>query len=278
MILKINTSLGTVSIIESGNIKSSHAVIFIHGNSCSSATFQKQMDSHLLVDHHLIAIDIPGHGLSEHATNPEMAYKMQSIIDTLIEVIDKLGLNDFIICAHSFGGHVAIQSLPKLKNCRGLMIFCTPPIASLASLASAFLPNPAYNTLFQQHPSDQDIDILVNEFTSDIEVQQLLKHTIINTDPNFRKVLGVDVGIHFTSAAYIPETEILANTQIPIMIVHGETEKMVNHEYISQLNIPTLFNHKIFIINNSCHFPQMENAEAFDKNLLQFATHCFNPI
>lgn len=144
---KIITQFGNISVYFYNTQKSNKTILFLHGNSCNSNTFQKQFESKDLEDYQLVAIDLLGHGQSDFAIYPETAYTVSSIIETFIEVIEKLELNEYIICAHSFGGHVAIQALSQLKNCKGLMLFSTPPISNLASFAEAFLPNPAFSTL-----------------------------------------------------------------------------------------------------------------------------------
>lgn len=273
---KIITQFGNISVYFYNTQKSNKTILFLHGNSCNSQTFQKQMDSSELENYHLVAIDLLGHGKSDFATNPEIAYTVSSIIETVIEVIEKLELTEYIICAHSFGGHIAIQSLPKLVNCKGILFFSTPPISNLASFADAFLPNPAFETLMQPHPTTDEIAVLVNEFTSNANIQYLLSDSIIKTDTNFRKIIAQNIPVHFTSESYEAETQILENTSLPVCIIHGQNEKVVNHDYISKLNIPTLFDKKIHVIENTSHFPQIENVSDFNAKLLQFAKHCFS--
>jgi len=47
-------------------------VLLIHGNSLSAKSFSKQIDSPLGKKFHLIAVDLPGHGDSLPAIDPEI--------------------------------------------------------------------------------------------------------------------------------------------------------------------------------------------------------------
>lgn len=49
-------------------------IVFVHGNSLSAFTYQSQFDSQLVDQYHLVAFDLPGHGLSEPAKNPGTMY------------------------------------------------------------------------------------------------------------------------------------------------------------------------------------------------------------
>ena len=64
---------------ESGG--SGTAVLMIHGNSSSGAVFRNQMTGPLGERYHLIAPDLPGHGDSGDAIDPDRSYSMEGYAD-----------------------------------------------------------------------------------------------------------------------------------------------------------------------------------------------------
>ncbi|TAF73315.1 MAG: hypothetical protein EAZ53_13210 [Bacteroidetes bacterium] len=73
------------------------------------------------------------------------------------------------------------------------------------------------------------------------------------------------------------KSQTLAHLNIKSFSIYSvKNEKIVNNDYISKLNIPTLFDKKIHMIENTSHFPQLENVKDFNALLLQFANYCFS--
>ena len=57
----------------------------------------------LLIDHYVVALDLPGHGLSDHL--PEgMQYHLTEAVGFIYQVIQYLGWSDAVIIGHSLGG------------------------------------------------------------------------------------------------------------------------------------------------------------------------------
>ena len=54
-----DTSAGKIAYLDTKG--SGFPIILVHGNSCSSAVFRKQIDT-LKDKYRLIAVDLPGHG------------------------------------------------------------------------------------------------------------------------------------------------------------------------------------------------------------------------
>ncbi|RLA00888.1 MAG: alpha/beta hydrolase, partial [Gammaproteobacteria bacterium] len=65
----IETKVGKIAITESGSGET--CLLFIHGNSSSKSVFSKQLSSDLAKKYRLIALDLPGHGDSDNALNPQ---------------------------------------------------------------------------------------------------------------------------------------------------------------------------------------------------------------
>ncbi|MBC6416946.1 MAG: alpha/beta fold hydrolase, partial [Rhodospirillales bacterium] len=71
----IETRHGPVALHEAGP-DTGQPVLLIHGNSSCSQVFVHQLESDLAKDYRLLAFDLPGHGASPPAADPERSCSM----------------------------------------------------------------------------------------------------------------------------------------------------------------------------------------------------------
>lgn len=130
-ISKINVSRGTFNVRDRGN-KDGLPVVMIHGWPESSYCWEgvtEFLDPNIRV----IAPDLRGLGDSER-TMDVTAYKKEELAKDVIEVIDALGIDEFFLVGHDWGGIVAqelaflvpdrvkkfvILNIPILTNVKG---------------------------------------------------------------------------------------------------------------------------------------------------------------
>src|SRR5690348_3953343 len=67
-------------------------ILLVHGNSSSSRIWQKQLQGPLGTKYRLIAIDLPGHGASSPAPDPEQGYSGPGYAAVIAGVARELGL------------------------------------------------------------------------------------------------------------------------------------------------------------------------------------------
>src|SRR5579862_1838569 len=90
------------------------AIVFIHGNSCIAENWDLQLnDSTLQKATRLIAIDLPGHGGSGKAEQ----YTLSFMKDFVVDLVAELKLENYIICALSYGSALAAEAAPELESC-----------------------------------------------------------------------------------------------------------------------------------------------------------------
>lgn len=81
-------------------------ILFIHG--LANAALVWQWNIQFLKEHfHCIAIDLPGNG---HSGRGNFPYSINFYCQIIDEFMDALNLNSVVLCGHSMGGQVAIQS------------------------------------------------------------------------------------------------------------------------------------------------------------------------
>lgn len=75
-------------------------ILAIHGWLDNAASFDKLAP--YFPDHYFVAIDLPGHGLSQHKTEDARYYFIDSVFD-VAHIIKKLNWEKFILLGHSLG-------------------------------------------------------------------------------------------------------------------------------------------------------------------------------
>jgi long-chain acyl-CoA synthetase len=80
-----------------------HTMVFIHGFGGEAEQWQYQLQ-HFLIEDRVIALDLRGHGLSDH---PRQGYDMLQIRADLERALEVLGVRaKFTLIGHSFGGAI----------------------------------------------------------------------------------------------------------------------------------------------------------------------------
>ena len=250
------------------NEKYAPALLFLHGNSMNSSLFYNQLADEKLNQYRLVAVDLPGHGRSAKSKDPENDYSVLSYIKTLIQFIKKVELNDLVVFGHSLGGHMAIHIGSQLKNdaLKGLIIMGTPPLTVPPKIEEAFLPNPSMGLMFKPDLSEEDQNLLAdNLIEHENNDYDKIQKSLSTCDPLVRAFIGKSIATELTD----DESEIIRKAKFPVAVLHGESDQLVNPEYIQNLQLP-LWNGQILIIKNSTHSAFLENPDHFNKIVLDF--------
>ena len=133
------TSHGEIAWTSSGG--EGPTLLLIHGNSSCKEVFRHQLESPIGGRYCCIAMDLPGHGASDDALDPERTYSIPGYADVAIELMAALGHERYTVFGWSLGGHVGLDMLSKSSAPNGLMICGTPPIGRGGdSVAVGFSP------------------------------------------------------------------------------------------------------------------------------------------
>lgn len=241
-------------------------VILIHGNSLCSREFEPQLSSDLARQYRLIALDLPGHGESDRATDPRRTYGIDTLPSLVRAQVEQLGLTAPVLVGHSLGGHVAIEALPLLPDCRGVLLVGTPPLRSVESLGEAFLPTGTGDLMFKEQLTDKEVARFVRGFADGGgEVPRQAREWVRATDPAFRPSLGHSAA----NGGLSDEADIVRNASCPVAIVHGAHESVVSLPYICSLSTQGLWRGAVQVIGGGhcCHW---EQPDAFNRVLGDF--------
>lgn len=263
-------SLGEMSYLAVGNPKND-VIILLHGNSCNAEMFQPQFKD-LSHKYFVIAPNLPGHGESSKPIN-ESVYSLQGLAKTIKDLIEHLALKNVILYGASLGGHVVIELISMLKQeLNGIMISGAPPFKLPLNLEECFNESAAMGYIFKPNLNEDELEELVDAWIFDNEsVKKDLKIWVSEADPQFRSQLGNTIA-HAEGMGN--EWKIIEEANVPVAILSGEHENLLNHHYITQIKPRDLFNDSVQIVPNSLHFPNLENPSVFNKLLEEFASYC----
>jgi len=262
---RVQLPLQQVAYYESAG--SGHPIILVHGNSCSGSSYQHQINSPLGEKYRLVAIDLPGHGLSDPAPDPA-AYNLPGYAHIVAAVAQALDMPDALLAGWSLGGHIVLEAHNLLPTAAGFLIFGTPPLAFPPAMEAAFLPNPAVAIGFKPDVSEDEAQAYAASFFAPRASVDLASFVadILGTDGRARAGLGASI----TPDGYQDEVEIVANLARPLAVLHGEHEQLVNDAYISDLTMPTLWRNAVQMISEAGHAPHWEQPQQFNALLAAF--------
>lgn len=235
-------------------------VLFIHGNSMNSTTFDYQLNSALLADYQCIANDLPGHGASDKLESYSLK-KLSETVKNKFEDYEKV-----ILVGHSLGGQLCMHLLKEFKdNCLGVMICSAPPLKSAQEIIEAYNINEISLNLLKGELSEKDIhDLMAFLYPHKTEWNEIMYKSIKATDINFRPTYGQSLN----SAEFPDESEILKNFSGKKLLIAGENDSLLKNEYLKTvaegISVP------IKIIANCGHFPQLEKPDTFNEILANF--------
>jgi pimeloyl-ACP methyl ester carboxylesterase len=244
-------------------------ILFVHGNSFSSRAFTAQLESDLGRRHRCIAVDLPGHGDTEPAADPGNDYSLSGHGDFLLSFVQALDLTEFIAVGWSLGGHILLQVIEQMPAI-GLVIAGTPPLGVPPAFEKVFLPLDVGSAFFTAGITEEQIDAIgIACAAPGGRISQELLNDLRRTDPRAREFLGVNT----FSRPYRDESDVVRRLGIPLMVLHGADDRLVNLDYIRGLEMPTLWNGRVEVIAEAGHLLFAEQAERVNALLASFVEY-----
>ncbi|HEY4067212.1 MAG TPA: alpha/beta hydrolase [Burkholderiaceae bacterium] len=250
------------------------ALVLVHGNSASARAFDRQLNGPLGRALRVVAIDLPGHGQSEDAADPQAVYSLPGFASVLEQLAGALELRRAVFAGWSLGGHIVLEAAPRLREAAGFCIFGTPPLAWPPAMDQAFLPDPSAPILFQEHYTEDEVRLRAEGMVAPgAPVPAWLPEDIRRSDGRFRAMLAASLG----SVGLGDEVVITRELRQPLAVLHGAHDRVVNAGYIAALTLPTLWRGALQTLPQAGHMPQWEDSASFDALLQAFVEDCAKP-
>ncbi len=256
--------------------KSDHAIIFIHGLGSYSPGWYKSIN--LLKDKfRCIAVDLPGYGKSSKEIH---SGRMEFYADVIVQLMNKLKLQNATIAGHSMGGQIAIVMSLKYPN----------------RVKNLVLVDPAGFESFTAGQKQWFRDVMTVEGVKLTNTQSIRANLVSNfydmpDDAEFMVTdrIAMRGAKDFENYCYTvvksvngmvdePVIDFLQNITQPTLILFGENDNLIPNPYlnpgktedIAKIGAQKIPNSKLVMLPNCGHFLQFEKPEVFCNSLIEF--------
>ncbi|TNE39464.1 MAG: alpha/beta hydrolase [Alphaproteobacteria bacterium] len=263
----IETSAGKIAIQDTGG--TAPALFLIHGNSGSSQIFQKQLNSELADTFRLIAMDLPGHGKSDDARDPENTYHVQGYARIALEVTASLSLENYLVLGWSLGGHAALEMMDMNPAIKGIVITGTPPVGFVGEeLVTGFLPSGHMDLTGKADLTEEEIHRYA-ETTCGVPdtIEPFMIENVRRTDGRARQIMYDS----FMAGIGVMERQYVETSKIPLAIINGDPEPFVDNDVLKEINYANLWEGKLHLLPGLGHAPFWLAPDLYNPILQRFA-------
>jgi pimeloyl-ACP methyl ester carboxylesterase len=243
-------------------------VLLVHGIGGDWRTWEPVLDG-LALGHHVVAVDLPGHGRSTRGAGD---YSLGALASALRDLAGVLGLESATVMGHSLGGGVAMQFAYQFpERCERLVLVSSgglgPDVGLILRLAT--LPG---SELFLSlaAPAARSLINLATSAGRALRIRpaadaEFYARTFAAlAEPEARAAfLGTLRGVVGTRGQLVDARDRLYLAQhMPTLIVWGERDAMlpVNHGRCAQQAIA---GSRLEIFENAGHLPQLDDPLRF---------------
>lgn len=259
-----------IAFHESG---SGFPVLLLHSNSASAKMFHQQLDSDLASRFRLIAMDLPGHGDSSNASDPAHRYTLRGLTQSVTDILEARSIDNCVLVGSSMGGNVALEVASASNRVAGLLLLgCAPVDRKLTCFADAFHPSDDFGLVFQPELSAIEIERLGRRVLGEEHLPEYMIEDIARADGDMREIVGQAI----SAGEFADEVDLVARLPIPLAVVLGENDAVVNVDYLRSLSYANLWRGEVQIVKDAAHAPQLQAPEAFNRLLAEFVDEVAN--
>lgn len=224
-------------------------IMLLHGYPLDHSIWQPLIP--LMKDEaRLIMPDLRGHGRSPV---PDGVYRMPSMAEDVLVLLDRLGVQKVVLAGHSMGGYVALNFARAYPQ----------RLAGLALVASHCFADEkerAANRIATAQKVDESEDIqfiadaMLPDLTTDPSLQNRIKEMILSTKP--KGISAVLRGM----AERETMVDTLAAIQKPVLIIAGGEDKLISTDRVKEMS-SLMKKPWVAIIPGAGHLPMLEKTK-----------------
>ena len=228
-------------------------IVFVHGWTCSRDFWPGQIP-HFAKKHHVVALDLRGHGESD---KPDEDYSIDTFADDVAWLIGELGLQKPVVIGHSMGGSIALNLARGTRTSRRAVVMVDSPIVPMPEAAAplreqffAGLQSPVYATVAEGFARQSLFDAnsppaLVDEIVKSMGAPQRVTYTAM------KNLLS-------------PANQAAGPTPVPSLFIRAQTAYATEdqlREHVPGMGVITV---------PAAHFVQMEQPAATNNIISDF--------
>lgn len=197
------------------------SIVFIHGFANSQQSFSR-IAPYLENDYHVVALDLPGFGLSAKPVDHD--YGNESQAHAVTALIEALKLDSVIVGGHSLGGALALRVALTAPNVRGLILFNPGIITTGVPAITEYLVFPLQRLSAKTFG---DRGFRENFLKSSYVDPSIITDEVLDELMLGPRSEGYIEGTTALMGYYRPSDEIplLAEVQVPTLIIWGAMDK-----------------------------------------------------
>jgi pimeloyl-ACP methyl ester carboxylesterase len=259
----IQTSHARISVLD--NQVDGPALLLIHGNSACKEIFAAQFAAPFARRYRLIAFDLPGHGASADAIEPERTYQIPGYADVALELLAKLAIDRLAILGWSLGGHIGIELLTRPTDIVGLVITGTPPVGhNPDDFAAGFRPHPHMQLTGKRDFTATDIVDYAHD-TAGVPAP-FIEAAVRRCDGRARELMMAAA----LGGRGADQRRVASTSNVPIAVITGADEPFVDNGYLERFPYRNLWERRVHVIGGSGHAPFYEQPADYNALLERF--------
>lgn len=241
-------------------------LVMLHGWGFSGAVFDRQFDSALAGAARLIAIDLPGHGASADAEDPEMDYTARALSESVFDAVTGLGVRRAAFFGWAMGGHVAMELLGTTSLVAGLAVSGAAPVSR--GLIGLIRGMPIGRELMLSRKAHLAETQAARYAALCIGTHDIRRHIgdIERADGRCRIVFGQSL----ISGDGIDQRVAVEKADVPVAMINGSDDHGVRKAYLAGLHYRSLWGGVCHLIPDGGHAPFMTRPDAFNALLGHF--------
>ena len=248
-------------------------VILIHGWPLSNEMWEYQIENLVSNNYRVIAYDRRGFGKSSQPWN---GYDYDTLTDDLKAIIDQLELENITLVGFSMGGGEVVRYLSRYagKNVSKIVL-----ISSVTPFLAQSTENPEGRSEEKnedtQHAISEDRLAFLEDFGKNFFGVNFITSVISTPLLEYYRMLASFASPHatlecaksFASADFRQE---LSSINVPVLIIHGNSDKIVPIEISSEKTAKLIANNKFIIYDGAPHGLFYTEKDKLNTDLLEF--------
>jgi 3-oxoadipate enol-lactonase len=254
-----------INVLEHGDADK-QSIVFVHAFPLSMRMWDPQAEA-LKNAYHVVVYDNRSFGYSDVGTD---SLTIDSHVDDLFGIIEKLNLNKPVLCGLSMGGYIALRALERSQDTFKAVILCDT--RSFADDNSGKIKRAEQiKQIKRGERKEFDEEFLKNTLSpKTIDGNEEKQKIIVFTKEIMSNQKDSAVtGALMTMAARTDTTDSLENINLPVLIIVGEDDRLTPASP-SRLMNAKIKNARLIIIPEAGHFPNLENTAKFNEEIIKF--------
>jgi len=260
----------TVAAQEWGN-QSGSEILFIHGFSQASLSWQRQVESNLAQEFRMVTYDLRGHGNSDKPLEPEKYKESKAWADEVQAVIDAAKLKRPVLVGWSYGGGV-IGDYLAIHGATGL--------AGLNYVDAVSKSDPSF---FGEGLKVQPL-MFSDDLATNIAATRAFLHSCFEKQPSreeFETMLAFNMMVPPKVRANmggrtLTMDDTLKALNLPVLVTHGAADKLCLVA-AAKHTAATIPGAKLSLYDGVGHAPFWEDTARFNAELAAFVRAANKP-